>query len=77
MGSKSRIMSLNTLNNNLSYNIMSSNVDNTIEQKRKRGMPNKPSKIDVGANKLNEIQINNYVSNIFKKKLFIYIKITN
>ncbi len=59
-------LSLNIHNNNLSYNTMTSNVDNTIEQKRKRGRPSKPTKIDKDLPKLKEIPVNGQLNNFTK-----------
>ena len=50
------------INNNILYNNMAQNG----ETKRKRGIPTKPSKIDLDLNKLNEIHIKGNLNNFFK-----------
>ena len=49
-------------NNNLSYNTMSSSV----EQQRRRGRPRKPTKVDKDLDKLKEIPINGQLNNFYK-----------
>ena len=64
----------NILKNNyfLSNNIM--NAQNIIAQNRRRGRPSKPSKKEVGIKQLQEIPIENYVKNIYKREIIHLFK---
>ena len=72
-------MSIKCVNYNLEIenNFLNNNImENQIEQvvKRRRGRPSKPSKVDVGVEKLKEIPIDNYVSKIYKQEIIHLFK---
>ncbi len=64
----------NILKNNyfLSNNIM--NAQNIITQNRRRGRPSKPSKTEIGIKQLEEIPIENFVKQIYKREIIHLFK---
>ena len=62
MVSRFENVGLDNDDNNLSYNTMSSSV----EQKRRRGRPRKPTKVDKDLDKLKEISVNGQLNNFYK-----------